>query len=269
MESTVKRLMWAWIILASSLHFESPGVCSISLPDITNRTFIDECVQEHNKARSSVSPGASNMLYMTWDEGLAITARAWARNCLFEHNIHLGEVHRMHPVFPSVGENIWAAYPPSTFTVTSAINSWVNEKQYYSYNAKSCTNVCGHYTQVVWAKSYKVGCAVQVCPNGVKETRFSNKEGVIFVCNYATAGNVVGQRPYATGSPCTQCEGECRNLLCREYSAPFWTPDWDPALQTCGPACLAVLALRPLALIATFIAAYGVHHFYPDIFCYE
>lgn len=90
----------------------------------------------------------TNLFLKTWDEGLAITARAWARNCLFEHNIHLGEVHRMHPVFPSVGENIWAAYPPSKFTVTAAINSWVNEKQHYDYRANSCTNVCGHYTQV-------------------------------------------------------------------------------------------------------------------------
>lgn len=50
-------LLWAWIILDS-------GASSVALPEITDRKFIDECVREHNKARSSVSPPASDMLYM-------------------------------------------------------------------------------------------------------------------------------------------------------------------------------------------------------------
>lgn len=45
-----------------------PGVCSLSLPEITDGKFIDECVQEHNSARSSVSPPASNMLYMVGEK---------------------------------------------------------------------------------------------------------------------------------------------------------------------------------------------------------
>ena len=49
--------LWAWMILDS-------GVCSASLPEITDGNFIEECVREHNRARSSVSPAASNMLYM-------------------------------------------------------------------------------------------------------------------------------------------------------------------------------------------------------------
>lgn len=160
---------------------------SVLLPEITDGKFIDECVREHNRARSSASPPASDMLYMTWDEGLAITARAWARHCVFEHNIYLKDVRRVHPTFSSVGENIWAGYPPSYFNVLGAIKSWVDEKQYYDYNSNVCTNVCGHYTQVVWASSYKVGCAAQLCKKGVKNTRFASEEGVIFVCNYATA----------------------------------------------------------------------------------
>ncbi|XP_071776136.2 GLIPR1-like protein 1 [Centroberyx gerrardi] len=265
MESALQRVLWAGIILGSS-------VSSVSLPGITDGNFIEECVQAHNRARSSVMPPASNMLYMTWDEGLAVTARAWARNCVFQHNIHLEDVRRMHPVFPSVGENIWTAYPPSQFTVQAAMTSWVGEKKDYDYSSNRCTGICGHYTQVVWASSYKVGCAVQLCPNGVKE--FADKEGVLFVCNYATGGNVNGRRPYETGMYCSGCEGECRDNLCRSQERDAqkrysWTPDWDPALATCGPSCVAVLAVRPLALICTFIAAYGVHHFYPNVFCYE
>uniref|UniRef100_A0A673KYH0 GLIPR1-like protein 1 n=1 Tax=Sinocyclocheilus rhinocerous TaxID=307959 RepID=A0A673KYH0_9TELE len=155
--------------------------------DITDPAFIEECVREHNKHRADVTPTAANMRYMTWDEGLAETARAWARFCLFEHNIYLREVRRIHPTFTSVGENIWAGAPYSLFKPESAVKLWKDEDQDYNYDTDQCTKVCGHYTQIVWADSYKVGCAAQACPNGVAETTFSTKPGIIFVCNYATA----------------------------------------------------------------------------------
>lgn len=50
-------LLWAWIIL-------NPAATSVVLPEITYQKFIDECVREHNAARSSVRPPASDMLYM-------------------------------------------------------------------------------------------------------------------------------------------------------------------------------------------------------------
>ncbi|XP_049422155.1 GLIPR1-like protein 1 [Epinephelus fuscoguttatus] len=267
MESVVEMLLWAWIIL-------DVGVCSVSLPEITDGKFIDECVREHNRARSSVSPPASDMLYMTWDEGLAITARAWARHCVFEHNGYLKDVRRVHPTFSSVGENIWTSSSPH-FDVSRAIKRWVDEKQDYDYNRNICTKVCGHYTQVVWASSFKVGCAVQLCTNGVKYTSFADQEGILFVCNYATAGNVNGGRPYNyEGAVCSKCKGTCVENLCRSQERDSqksynWTPDWDPALATGGSNYVTILVVRPIALIFTFITAYAIRHFYPDVFCYE
>lgn len=90
------------------------------------------------------------LFIQTWDAGLAVTARAWAKHCVFEHNIHLKEARRMHPVFPSVGENIWTAYPPSSFSVMRAMESWINETKYYNYQINTCSKVCGHYTQVCY-----------------------------------------------------------------------------------------------------------------------
>ncbi|XP_034381957.1 GLIPR1-like protein 1 [Cyclopterus lumpus] len=254
MMSAVRTLLWAWMVLDS-------GDCS--LPDISDGDFIDECVRAHNEARSSVSPPASDMLHMTWDEGLAITARAWARHCVFEHNTYLKEVGRVHPTFSSVGENLWAGYPPSAFKASRAIKSWVDEEPNYNHGSNVCTKVCGHYTQVVWASSYKVGCAAQLCP-----------EEVIFVCNYAPAGNVNRRRPYKQGGAgCSGCEGRCEGHLCRSQERDLqesytWSPDWDPVL---GPrfSYVPVLVVRPVALIFTFIVAYAVRHFYPDVFCYE
>ncbi|KAL0963075.1 hypothetical protein UPYG_G00349350 [Umbra pygmaea] len=269
-------------------------------PDITDENFINDCVRIHNDNRSSVNPPASNMLYMTWDDALAVTARAWARHCVFKHNIYLKEVKQVHPVFTSVGENIWVGAPPSTFSVSRAIRKWVDEVMYYSYQRNVCQQgeMCGHYTQVVWATSYKVGCAVQMCPNGVKETLFSNKAGAIFVCNYATAGNYVGEKPYQQGEACTACKDandRCNAKLCHnqqrdELKSYNWKPDWDiglapkdpsitngdpslangdPVLTTCGSSCISVLILRPLGLFLTFVTAFGVHRFYPSMFFYE
>ncbi|XP_017210734.1 GLIPR1-like protein 1 isoform X1 [Danio rerio] len=233
--------------------------------DITDRAFIDECVREHNQNRSSVSPTAANMRYMTWDAALAVTARAWARFCLFKHNIHLREAKRVHPTFTTVGENIWAGAPYSRFTVKSAVFSWVNELKDYNYNNNQCNDkkVCGHYTQVVWADSYKVGCAVQTCPNGVAETHFSNIQGVIFVCNYATAGNFAGRSPYKQGASCSGCGGsdKCERNLCRNTDRDAeqsynWTPDWDPALSSCGTFCVSVMIIRLISVVLLFVCVH-------------
>ncbi|RXN38701.1 GLIPR1 1 [Labeo rohita] len=210
----------------------------------------------------------------TWDEGLAVTAQAWARFCVFKHNIHLGEVKRMHPIFTSVGENIWAGAPYSSFKPESAVKLWVDEVRDYHYDTNQCTKVCGHYTQVVWADSYKVGCAAQACPNGVAETRFSTQPGVIFVCNYATAGNYRGVSPYRAGASCSSCGRDtCENNLCRNSTrdAPQrynWNPDWDPALSSCTLFCRAVVIIRLISIPIMFASVYCLQGHY-KLFAYE
>lgn len=57
MASAARTFLWAWLIASS---MASPA----ALPQISNQAFIDECVREHNRARSSVVPAASDMLYM-------------------------------------------------------------------------------------------------------------------------------------------------------------------------------------------------------------
>lgn len=90
----------------------------------------------------------SVLFLQTWDEALAISARAWASNCIFKHNPLLQQPGRMHPTFTSVGENIWAGFPYTHFTIISAIKSWADEVTDYDYSSNKCTQVCGHYTQV-------------------------------------------------------------------------------------------------------------------------
>jgi len=50
----------------------------------------------------------------------------------------------------------------------------------------------GHYTQMVWSRTSKVGCALA-----------SNLRDEYLVCRYMEAGNVMGESPYADDTPST------------------------------------------------------------------
>ena len=138
----------------------------------------------HNRERRKVGvPG------LAWDPALAAIAQAWAAKCtdkdapsgLVDHNPNRGVGYQ-----GSVGENIFGS--TATPSAQQAVGSWVGELQSYNYAQNTCSGVCGHYTQVVWKTTQKVGCAVYTC-NSLK---FSGT----LVCNYSPAGNVNGQRPY-------------------------------------------------------------------------
>ncbi|NWR50468.1 GLIP1 protein, partial [Regulus satrapa] len=183
------------LFCCSSDSYEPP-----KLPDPRDPEFINECVQTHNTLRSGVDPPASNMLYMSWDPDLAKSAKAWAKKCVFKHNIYLKEPGRVHPRFKHAGENIWTG-TVTVFSVKAALSSWYSEVNFYNYDTNGCTKVCGHYTQVVWATSYKVGCAVHYCP---KVTYTSINNAAHFVCNYGPPGNFP-MHPYKSGAVCSEC----------------------------------------------------------------
>jgi pathogenesis-related protein 1 len=129
-------------------------------------------VAAHNRVRAQVGVPP-----MTWSDDVARVAQRWAdhlaaRRCKLEHN---GRAR--------LGENLfWSSGPADA---TQVVAAWAAEKQSYSYRTNSCRGVCGHYTQVVWAKSTQVGCGMATC--GSAE---------VWVCNYDPAGNLVGARPY-------------------------------------------------------------------------
>ncbi|XP_027013367.2 glioma pathogenesis-related protein 1b isoform X4 [Tachysurus fulvidraco] len=211
-------LLWISVLLSGPF-----GARAFMLPDIGDPDFIRTCVQTHNVYRSRAHPPAANMRSMSWDNTLARGARSWARHCKASHNPVLKQEGKAHADFRQVGENIWLGAPYSAFTVESAINSWNKESADYTHGNNTCARVCGHYTQLMWATSYKIGCAVHVCSRGIEN--FSNHpESTIFVCNYGDAGNVFGFTPYIVGLACSKCGVEkCRDKLCK-YD---WIPGWD------------------------------------------
>ncbi|XP_040610823.1 glioma pathogenesis-related protein 1 isoform X1 [Mesocricetus auratus] len=204
----MQAILAMMVCMASSVS--SSSYTAMTLPDVTNEDFIQECVQTHNQYRSKVNPTATNMLYMTWDPELARIAKSWAKVCRFSHNPQLKS--GLHPNFTSVGENIWTG-SLTLFSASSAISDWYDEIKNYDFTTRRCSNVCGHYTQVVWADSYKVGCAVQFCPKVTNFASLSN--GAHFVCNYGPGGNYPTW-PYNQGPTCSDCpkDDRCLNNLC-------------------------------------------------------
>ncbi|ESN95914.1 hypothetical protein HELRODRAFT_178829 [Helobdella robusta] len=91
------------------------------------------------------------------------------------------------------------------------VNLWNAEKVDYNLASNSCNanKVCGHYTQEVWASSYKVGCGMTQCAN--------LENLLITVCNYLDVGNFNNLPPYTSGASCSACPSAaptCEEGLC-------------------------------------------------------
>jgi pathogenesis-related protein 1 len=136
---------------------------------------IQEILKAHNDARAELGLNP-----LKWSLPLQAYATAYSLkrklDCKLEHS---------HGRY---GENLFWGSPYGYYNYTDAVNDWVSEKQYYDYNSNTCQpdQMCGHYTQVVWAKTERVGCAEVKCSNGDQ----------FVACNYDPPGNWDGEKPY-------------------------------------------------------------------------
>lgn len=147
---------------------------------------IKNIVDTHNIYRSEVWVKG-----ISWSNTVADSAEKWAKqlqseNCAFKHSTSSFR--------SGYGENLYYFWSSTArFTgdnSVGAIRSFGEEKHDYNYDSNTCApwKVCGHYTQVVWEDTTKVGCARVSCnSNGYKE---------IYVCQYDPAGNYIGEKPY-------------------------------------------------------------------------
>ncbi|WOH04839.1 hypothetical protein DCAR_0624251 [Daucus carota subsp. sativus] len=150
-------LLLAFLILANFFH-HSQGQNS-------EQDYLDA----HNKARAEVGVGP-----MTWD----VTVAAYALNYT---NLRARDCNLIHSN-GRYGENL--AKGTGSFTGTDAVELWINEKIYYNNASNTCARdqVCGHYTQVVWRSSIRLGCARVLCSNGL---------WWFVTCSYDPPGNII------------------------------------------------------------------------------
>jgi hypothetical protein len=122
-----------------------------------------------------------------WDQQLARDAAVWAqalaRTGVFQHS-------PADPSDPDVqGENLWAG-TPGAWSPEEMVGYWVAEKRDYkagifpAVSRSGDLDKVGHYTQVIWRNTRRVGCALDR----------SRKEDIL-VCRYSEGGNVIGERP--------------------------------------------------------------------------
>ncbi len=141
-----------------------------------------------NAVRRNVQPAPTAPLpALTWSGDAAAVAQAWASGCTFSHNPERG----------NRGENIAANAPAGSWGVGDAVSSWAGEAQSYDYATNTCASgqVCGHYTQIVWRDTTRVGCAHTTCSTGSPfGPTFPTWD--FWVCDYEPPGNDVGERPY-------------------------------------------------------------------------
>lgn len=175
----------------------------------------------HYRRQEALANRGSGMIEMEWDFDLETVAQNFADSGAFAgHNSNRKSQYENLIGSPvsGVGEN-WFSGPPIGSTYPSmpedAVHAWVDfvwpsawtgqpddcsERQ--AFNGE-CTGMTGHFTQVLWEGSYKVGCG------------YTSTHGT--TCNYYPAGNVIGY-PHATnGNACGTCptsHPNCANSLC-------------------------------------------------------
>ena len=131
----------------------------------------EELLFEQNQLRSK-----TGLPPLVWSNELAEAAQQWADKLLVEGLF-------MHSDM-AYGENLYKITGCAT-TAAHVVTVWTTELQNYNYRENTCSGECGHYTQIVWRETRKVGCGV---------ARSSNQE--IWACEYDPPGNVIGEWPY-------------------------------------------------------------------------
>ena len=127
-----------------------------------------QLVAAHNLARAEHCAPP-----LEWSDELSAVAQRWAAHlrdhgCAFEHSDS------------NHGENL-AAGTAGTLDARAVVGMWVDEREAYDFTGGGFSMETGHFTQVVWRDTRRVGCGVATC-----------KGMDLFVCNYDPPGNVDG-----------------------------------------------------------------------------
>lgn len=237
----VIAVVLAWFVAIEANAISPFGASPLSTDDK------QQILKVHNDLRAKLArgeipgmPAATDMNQLVWDDGLANTALAYVETCPgLNHNAQRGIDYlnqrdagntRWGPdsqYLPNfcqgqdciaVGENLlWTSI---YWTINSAVgaieNLWWDEYQDWTYGNHNAGceagSVCGHFTQMAWANTRYIGCAVaNNCANGS-----------VLVCNYFPAGNFNSVPPYEEGDSCSNCmadrgvctDGQCGGGLC-------------------------------------------------------
>ncbi|XP_049821374.1 scoloptoxin SSD43 isoform X1 [Aethina tumida] len=166
------------------------------------------------KAKVGFSPSsASNMNMLQWSDWLARMAQKWVSCC-----VQLNDKMQYDPEKSNlIGQNILTITTNHTPDEEILILHWYKQvKNIKESDVKNFTTVVnshgkiGQYSQLMWAKTRQVGCAMasysEITPEGI----ITGNKLFRFVCNYTPTGNVFGEPIYLiNSSPCSKCPNGC------------------------------------------------------------
>lgn len=142
----------------------------------------------HNavRAQSGAAP-------LVWDPTLADAATTYAAQLALTNTFQHSDRHAR----PGTGENLWMG-SRGYYSYEAMVGGWASEERLFvpgifpAVSRSGNWADVGHYTQMVWPTTTRVGCAVA-----------SNARNDYLVCRYSPAGNIDGRPvPYAmVGSP--------------------------------------------------------------------
>ncbi len=121
---------------------------------------------------------------LAWSADLAADAQAWADHLAADNKCQLA-----HKTENPHGENLFGG-SGAFYTALTASQSWYAESKLYKGDALTPDNFApiGHYTQMVWKNTQKVGMGQATCKG------FSG--AMVIVAEYDPHGNVLGEKPY-------------------------------------------------------------------------
>lgn len=156
----------------------------------TSGDYGDAVVQHHNAHRANHSAPA-----LEWDAGLAATAEKIASSCVYAHDTSTDG--------GGYGQNIAAGAPASNISSVITDLFYNNEVDNFAslYGQGTPSNIndgeafdgWGHFSQIVWKGTNKVGCATYDCSGRGLANTGSSVPPFFTVCNYSPAGNFLGE----------------------------------------------------------------------------
>jgi hypothetical protein len=167
-------------LAAFGLAAATPAVGAVNVPS----EFPARILAAHNAARAQL--GAPPL---SWDPALAQGAATYAMQLAFTNSFQ----HSDRSGRPGIGENLWMG-TRGAYSYEDMVGAWVSERRFFvagvfpAVSSSGNWEDVGHYTQLVWPTTTRVGCALA-----------SNARAEFLVCRYSPKGNIDGRPVQSAG----------------------------------------------------------------------
>mmetsp|Transcript_19228 Transcript_19228/g.19970 ORF Transcript_19228/g.19970 Transcript_19228/m.19970 type:complete len:212 (+) Transcript_19228:76-711(+) len=186
-------LLFACLLIISQASLLSSKAKKFKKSYLMNKNKVedDDCIREFKKA---VMATHNKFRALHGVEDLVLDDELSAKAQLYSE--YLTTINRMVHSSESasdMGENIYlrgslekSPRTPETCKDfgEKAVNKWYSEKQYYNWDKPSFSFQAGHFSQVVWKNTNRLGCGI-----AIKTEEFKSYFFVYVVCNYLKPGN--------------------------------------------------------------------------------